>query len=154
MAFYALYYVHLRGELWLKHVRDFMRTNNLLFYMNCVYLVVCMGDNSIISVAYLRTKSQIPSADGSLVIPPPKKKIWKKGKLKKLYIGHPPCCHFISHQKVWVFYNLHVYSLVRHIVKSDCRCKKQKVEYYTGQGVYQATWRQTAESKSSSEWPP
>ena len=89
MAFYALYYVHLRGELWLKHVRDFMRTNNLLFYMNCVYLVVCMGDNSIISVAYLRTKSQIPSADGSLVIPPPKKKNLKKRKTKET-LHRPP----------------------------------------------------------------
>ena len=65
-----VYYVNLRGELWLKHVRDLTCTHNLLFYINCVYLVVCMGDNSIISVAYLRTKSQIPSADGSLVTPP------------------------------------------------------------------------------------
>jgi len=63
-----LYCVHLRGELWLKHVRNFTRMRNLLFYINCVYLVVCVGDNSIISVAYLRTKPQIPSADSPLVI--------------------------------------------------------------------------------------
>lgn len=82
-----LYYVHLRGELWLKHVPNFTCMHNLLFYINCVYLVVSMGDNSIISVAYLRTKSQIPSAEGSLVMP---LKNFKKGELKKLYHGRPP----------------------------------------------------------------
>jgi len=77
---------------------DFTCTHNLLFYINCVYLVVCMGDNSTISVAYIRTKSQIPSADGSLVIP--LKKLKKKRKTEETLPRPPAKLSFQITQKI------------------------------------------------------
>lgn len=106
----------------------------LWLYINSVYLLVHMGDNSVIYGAYLRTKSQSPSADGSLIILTQKRRKEKKRKLEKLHHGRPQSCHFISRQKFTKFYNWQrsarastrsgitvAYSLVRHIVISDCR---------------------------------
>lgn len=124
--FTPLYYIHVRGELWLKHVRDFTCKHNLLFYINCVYLVVCMGDNSVISVVYLSTKFQTPSADGSSVI---SLKKLKKENYRNFTTAARQVVISYHAKKFTMFYHLQrsalgstgsgitlAYPLVRHIV--------------------------------------